>query len=561
MNLNLVRENLDNIKKNLDFSARGEEIIRSGKVRLGPFPATDYKLDWYQNPLDNRTWQWRWGSLSALLYIIAYHQITSDSSALNVGIELIEEWSKQFSESRPGDENLSEFVWHDHGTALRAEHILLFLGYLSELPSRQIWEGGCAHFVEASASLLERHASILADNAFYSAHTNHGLEQARVLLLLASVFENGWEHAISWQETALARLQSELDFAFTSEGVHVENSPAYHIFVFKTFISIVQTYTKSGHSELAKAFLPKAKKILEYIVYVLRPDAHVPIIGDTEKLRPTDAFKELLGESLEYQEFRYAITGGKSGIKPRFRFKIYPVSGYAIYRDTWDNRRALHGIFKAGALSSYHRQEDEGNLVVYAFGEDWLIDSGMYNYNHGDPIRKYVRSRFAHNVAILDGTAYKKNWPELKNSWTLIDERLTGTNNQSTMTFHGLVGASTERTTQFEPRRLTVTDSLVCLDGTPRTARMLWHVDNQKDIEVIDKSTVRVRSRKSGTIMTITTTGDTLGTISVRGGISGTKVVSVSSDRANKYLPSSVIEFVCESAINHELKTVISFSQ
>jgi hypothetical protein len=561
MNLNLLRDNLNNIIKNLDFSTRGEEIVRSKKVRLGPFPLVDYSLDWDQNPLENRTWQWRWGSLSALLYIIAYHHTTSDRSALDAGIALIDEWSKLFSDSRPGDKNLSEFVWHDHGTALRAEHILLFLGYLSELPATQIDKEAREHFLHASNSLLERHAAILAEDTFYSAHTNHGLEQARVLLLLASMYEDVWQHAMTWQTTALARLQSELDFAFTSEGVHVENSPAYHIFVFKTFISIVQTYTKTGHSELAKAFVPKARKILEYIVYVLRPDGNVPIIGDTEKLRPTDAFKELLGESQEYQEFRYALTAGKSGAKPRFRFKIYPISGYAIYRDTWDNQRALHGIFKAGPLSSYHRQEDEGNLVVYAFGEDWLIDSGMYNYNHGDPVRKYARSRFAHNVAILDGTAYKKNWPELKNSWTLIDERLTGTNNQSTMTFYGFVGASTERTTQFEPRRITVTDSLVCLDGTARTARTLWHVDNQKDIKVVDNNTVLVRSRKSGATMTITTTGQTLGSITVRSGISGTKVVSVTSERANKYVPSNVIEFICESGVKHELKTVIAFSQ
>ncbi|MFE0838844.1 heparinase II/III domain-containing protein [Achromobacter insolitus] len=560
MDFTFLREPLLSIKKNSDFSLRGEEIVQSGKVRLGPFPQVDYVIEWNQNPLENRTWQWRWGSLSVLTYLIAYHAQTQDSRAISMGFDLIEHWMQQFISTQPGDVGISEFVWHDHGTALRAEHVLLFLAHLANTPSEES-EKYLPRANVIQVEMLRKHATTLAKEDFYSSHTNHGLEQARILLLLASVFDKEWQDAPSLQATATARLESELDFAFTSEGVHVENSPAYHIFVFKTFISIIQTFSQAGQAKLANAFLPKARKILDYITHILRPDGKVPILGDTEKLRPTDAFDEILGKSREYQEFRYSLTGGKSGMLPRSRFKVYPMSGYVIYRDSWDNRRALHAVFKAGALSSYHRQEDEGNLVVYAFGEDWLIDSGMYNYNQNDPIRKYVRSRYAHNIVVVDGTLYKKDWQELKNSWTLLDERLTGSNNQTTFTFHGLVGVSTERTTQFEPKRITVKDTIVSTDGEARVARTLWHVDDRKTVEVIDSNRVLVRSRKTSGSMMISSQGATVENIVIRRGISGARVHSITSDNANRYEPSTLIEFVCTPSIKHQLKTEITFSQ
>ncbi len=59
------------------------------------------------------------------------------------------------------------------------------------------------------------------------------------------------------------------------------------------------------------------------------------------------------------------------------------------------------------------------NVLVHAYGEDWLIDSGLYNHNRRDPIRIYMRSARAHNVpfvagAKIDRSSVGKNFVTLK---------------------------------------------------------------------------------------------------------------------------------------------------
>lgn len=561
MNFDFLNSKLASIQKNVDFSERGKEIVQQGKVRLGPFASVEYQVDWQQDPLKNRTWQWRWGALSLLTYLIAYHAQAADPAALRMGRDLIRDWSRNFQHTKPFDAGLNEFVWHDHGTALRAEHILLFLAYIeSHDDSRQVSlsEKG------AMLRLLEKHAETLAQEKFYSRHTNHGLEQARVLLLLSKVGDMLWKDAKSWRSVALERLRSEFDFSYTPEGVHVENSPAYHIFVFKVFLSIFQQYGLEELGDLADAVVEKSRLILDYITHVLRPDGLTPIIGDSEKLRPTDSFREALGDTAEYQGFKYVHSRGRQGVCPTSLFRVYPVSGYAIYRDRWAEARdygnVVHAIFKGGALSQYHRQEDEGHLVLYAYGEDWLIDAGMYNYNKNDPIRKYVRSRQAHNVVVVDGAVYRK-WDEIRSSWVLHEGRSATGAEAVDFSFAGMQDLLTNRRVEFDGAAINVRDTVRCLDARPRTAKVLWHVGQDKQVLVDDEGMgVTVRSRTSKRCMRIVAAADCAFDIAVRSGVTNGVVNAVSSDLVNKFVPARVIEFTCRPVAAANIETRISFA-
>lgn len=559
MNFDFLNNKLASIQKNVDFAERGKEIVKQGKVRLGPFASVEYQVDWQQDPLKNRTWQWRWGTLSLLTYLIAYHAQTSDAAALEMGRNLIRDWSRNFQHTKPFDAGLNEFVWHDHGTALRAEHILLFLAYI------ECRGGNRTSLSEKGAMLrlLEKHADALAQETFYSRHTNHGLEQARVLLLLSKVGEALWRDAKSWRAVALDRLRSEFDFSYTPEGVHVENSPAYHIFVFKVFLSIFQQYGFEELGDLADAVVEKSRLILDYITHVLRPDGLTPIIGDSEKLRPTDSFREALGDTEEYQGFKYVHSRGRQGVRPVSLFRVYPVSGYAIYRDRWAEARdygnVVHAIFKGGPLSQYHRQEDEGHLVLYAYGEDWLIDAGMYNYNKNDPIRKYVRSREAHNVVVVDGAVYRK-WDEIRSSWVLNEGRSVTGAGVVDFSFAGMQDLLTNRRIEFDGTEIKVRDTVRCLDARSRAAKVLWHVGQDKQVLVDDdRKGVTIRSRTSKRRMRIGVAANCNLDITVRSGVTNGVVNAVSSELANKFVPARVIEFICAPMVATNIETKISF--
>jgi hypothetical protein len=84
---------------------------------------------------------------------------------------------------------------------------------------------------------------------------------------------------------------------------------------------------------------------------------------------------------------------------------VFPRSGYAIFRDAWhdagDFAETVYLSFKCGFLSNYHRHDDDLSLVLFAFGEEWLIDSGLFGYEENHPIRRYMRSPEAHNTVVL----------------------------------------------------------------------------------------------------------------------------------------------------------------
>src|SRR5690606_226404 len=73
-----------------------------------------------------------------------------------------------------------------------------------------------------------KHGNLLLRDDFYEKNTNHGFDQS-LSLILASLAFSAIPESSQWQVVGLERLKSEMDFAFTSEGVHVENSPAYHM--------------------------------------------------------------------------------------------------------------------------------------------------------------------------------------------------------------------------------------------------------------------------------------------------------------------------------------------
>ena len=109
-------------------------------------------------------------------------------------------------------------------------------------------------------------------------------------------FDVEGEQAKEWQQIAIRRISSELTFAFTDEGVHVENSPAYHVFVFKVFLGIIEDYPEEMFGDLAEQFDQFSAKALSFITHILRPDGKLPPIGDTEQLPTSDAYKDMFGD-------------------------------------------------------------------------------------------------------------------------------------------------------------------------------------------------------------------------------------------------------------------------
>lgn len=534
-----------------DYAARGKLLLDSRQLRLGPFPPVDAppEWSWEMNPLSDRSWQWRLNWLSFISYLLAHHTATGDERAVCVAIEAALSWVRYFPPVEA--KHKFEFAWHDHGTALRAEQLGLLIHYVE---NRSLWSA--AKDPTARATLENAclaHGHTLMGERFYSRHTNHGLEQSRVLLMLGvAIRPIVPDEAAQWVETAILRIKAELTHSFTAEGVHVENSPAYHVFVLKVFLGLIDGFRDCGLEALESWREQIGPRAVEYLSRVIRPDGLLPIIGDTEALPVSDSFGRAFAGNPAYLEFLFVQTRGAKGRKPRSLHRIYPQSGYAIFRSDWpvgvEFRQAMHLVFKAGALSNYHRQQDDGSLVLYAFGEDWLIDSGLYNYDEKSPIRQYMRARAAHNVWVLDRQESRLKEPAT--AWRIIDSNESGPTpfvQAESRAYEGV--RMVRRLSMFRKHGFHVHDVIASLDGQAVSGKSLWHVPLDKEVRIVGPTEVLIRSRTSRHQLRIRIQGDAPSEVRTYRGQSTARVLSAISTKTGQSADSQVIWVTYDSSV------------
>jgi len=554
-----IRGKLKRIVSSAYNKKYGENFFINKQLELAPFASVEFDNwnSWEQDPFKNRSWQWRLHWFSFLPYLMAYHGASNDDAVLDFACEAIQSWLDSYLKT---DVNYPfEFIWHDHATALRAEQFVLFACYCrTQAPD---WTKRHDAFLTCLEQALIVHGQRLAQDDFYSEHTNHGLEQVRVLLLLGTVFEG--EHAHTWQQIAIRRIRSELTFSFTDEGVHVENSPAYHVFVFKVFLGIIEDYPEEVLGDLVTSFSQLSAKALSFITHILRPDGTLPPIGDTEQLPTSDAYQIAFGHTREYKNFLYAVTQGKEGDVPRTLNRVYPQSGYAIFRDYWpaaeQYKKAFHIIVKVGCSSRYHHQQDEGHISLYAGGEDWLIDSGLYNYINHDPMRKYMRSRLGHNVPVISHTSYAKEFEHRLGAWQVSDYSETAPRPYLAMKLNMLLPVQHERRVSFDAdaKIMEVTDAFSADDEQQRNIILQWHFPQDKTLTIGDK--LVIVSSRTGSRVIIEFLEEEPAGLHIVTGSRKDRIFSCISYKANQVEPSQLLRVVCKESSTLKIVTRFTF--
>lgn len=420
---------------------------------------------WSSGPQQDRSWRWTLHAFLPLDPLIA----TGRLGMLN---QLIGAWKIRFEHEAIEH----DFPWHDHATALRLDRL-----------SRIKLQFPQCDFLD----LAVRHADLLMRDDFYSKHTNHGFDQALSLILASMAFPNA-EAAGAWLELGLARLGDEIYFAFTDEGVHVENSPSYHFGMIANMLRARRLLQASGH--FSADFDEHFDKALRFLIWVTRPDRFLAYMGDSASYRPS--VHPELADLPSAPMVEWVSTGGRAGVEPTGRFAVYEESGYAAYRSSWQSWPGhTHIVMKSGFLSPYHRQDDDLNVLVHAHGEDWLIDSGLYNHNRLDPVRVYMRSARAHNVpfvlgAKIDRVSVGREFASLKQ--IEVAGFPYAVKAETKMYQSGLV---TRRLLIKDQDCFSIQDEFSGYEGMPRY--WIFHVPKDKTLELCDRGVSITGKRKT----------------------------------------------------------------
>lgn len=361
---------------------------------------------WHSGDHHNRSWRFSLHSFALLDALMA-------TGAWGDIAPLVQEWSAEYG--TPKSTDLGDFPWHDHATALR----------LDRLSIMSIAENG-PDFPE----LARQHAHVLLDERFYSKHTNHGYDQALALMLASYAFRSHLDTS-EWCKVGLERLTDELRFAFNSEGVHVENSPAYHVGMTANLLrarfvkALVGVRTDFDFDDLLN-------KALLFTAWITGPDRKLAMMGDSTNRGGAPSTE--LATLPNYQHALYSASGGARGTPLHDKAAVFEHAGYGVFRSSWDTwEDHVHLVMKCGFISRYHRQDDDLNILLQGYGEHWLIDSGLYNHNQKDPVRIYMRSALAHNVPFIRNCPVSRTPPPPERASTLTLD----TSEKSEATFKG----------------------------------------------------------------------------------------------------------------------------
>jgi hypothetical protein len=349
-------------------------------------------LTWSEDPFKDRNWQFWFHSWEFTDCLLAGYTAFEDKWYINRLKWLVFDWwNDNFTPDFPS----KEFSWYDQTIPKRLHQMLRIFEFIRRNKALD------NDFTRVALRAIYWHARILAEEeALYVKNHNHGLDQSFRLFEVSQIFQE-YTQADSWEEVARKRLVGEIDFALTSEGVHKENSPEYHGWV-SAYIAQINDFAEHYTGEAIK---PSSKHLqeggLKFITAITRPDGTYPPLGDTKHGIQIKASYPNLEQLGWYPHYQYLLTKGKLGSKPLESTLIFPESGYFIYRDKWDEpgqNTATQLIFKCDYLAKGHRHNDDGNILLYAMGEDWLIDAGMYGYKN-DKYRQYITSPSAHNIS------------------------------------------------------------------------------------------------------------------------------------------------------------------
>lgn len=261
---------------------------------------------------------------------------------------------------------VNNMPWHDETTAQRQINTIRFYkiakNFLDDDELKLMRDN-----LEFTAGKL--------NTEMYSGFNNHGMFQDLSLYFYGKAFARP-----NYVSTSTGRLQDYFLKSFSSEGVHLENSPEYHfemLYILKDFFNSVQQTDFNKYDELVNVY----KKSVHYSKAIILPNGYLPNIGDTASIK------------IDLHDL-YSDRDLKDSDESRNKFLN---SGFDIYKN---GKNYL--AFIGPAYLPYHHHDHDLSFWLYKNG-NIFTEVGSYGYDWNNPESQYVRTYPAHNSVVIDG--------------------------------------------------------------------------------------------------------------------------------------------------------------
>jgi Heparinase II/III-like protein/Concanavalin A-like lectin/glucanases superfamily/Heparinase II/III N-terminus/Bacterial Ig domain len=360
-----------------------------------PLPYLPWPLTWEEDPYHEAYWEFYFYGLRPEATLLYEWETTGRTDYLQKLIAILRSYVA-YDVTRPEDTVTFD---NDHTSAYRTMELINFyvkLKIAHALPTDL--EAGLGRS-------LEKLGRFLAEPQHFEADYNHGFNEGAALLLLADNFPH-MAGASGWRVLALERLREMLANTIDADGVEVENSPFYQVYVLGLVYQIAH-WAKRYEPGLATPYEEAATKMLRYTADVTMPNGYLPMLGATATTYMPSQDPNVYGPMAAADpEFDFAYTRGARGTPPPDGTVLFPVSGLFLMRSPLGAVTNLPNqtfvTFNAGTYRTSHSDLDAMGITMYSNGAEVLPTSGLYTYTE-EPDLEYFHGTRSHNTVVVDG--------------------------------------------------------------------------------------------------------------------------------------------------------------
>ncbi len=405
-------------------------LVNEGRIQIGNLPAFELpdNPDWTEDPYSSRSWSAYYQSLG-WLYAGEYAYLQGNFTEFP---EYAKSILLDFMADNPDPSAPShELTWHDGATAFR----LATISYLYDqyFKADNVHTTGITFTPEEEqlfAQSLQNHVSVLEYNLSVPQwqDNNHRFFHGMALASYGSVFGNAEGTGVFddaseiWFLRGLFTIDDILGNLIDIEtGISREQSFAYHRLAMGLILEADDAIYDVGYI-LPHDYQDVLAKMVEFDVLSAtqgnkRRELVSSEVGDTAygSKDGSNYLRDAIDQGFTTPYADYVLSEGQEGIRPPDVLD-YSAGGYIIFRPEyeWENVRDTRVLFDVSEAEVSHGHFDNTNVLLSAYGEKILVDSGgPYSYDHtpeaglDGPFRElYFETSRAHNVLTVDGQSF-----------------------------------------------------------------------------------------------------------------------------------------------------------
>lgn len=348
-------------------------------------------IDWTANPVNDREWPTALNRHGDLATLTRAWWHTGDDRYAEGAASFLRQW---IAAARVTSVKRADVYWSTLNTAIRLT----------------VWPEAWTRLLKAEAFDAEIRLQMLKmfyhQAEYLTEHHGGGnwlVTESRALLGVALLLPE-FTRAAVWEQTALGRLGREIETQTYPEGAQYELTPHYHLVCIGGFVTPVHLMRRNGR-DMPPEYLERLEKMYEYLMYVSKPDRHIPMLNDSDH----NNIQRLMADGAALfgrEDMRYIATDGAKGDEPAPASLAMTFAGQYVMRSDWSSD-ALYLIFDAGPYGIGHQHEDKLNVDIHAYGSDLILDPGRFTY--GDPKwRSFFLETVGHNLILVDGAGQNR---------------------------------------------------------------------------------------------------------------------------------------------------------